>query len=92
MKKWIHYPVIEGETTRQAHCDMPAGTFDREVGREGFFGPATQMHHKHAPTGWIRMEGPLRPRSADINEVSSRTGSPADAVLLLHNAACKVRT
>ncbi|WP_151703664.1 homogentisate 1,2-dioxygenase [Nitrincola alkalilacustris] len=92
MKKWIHYPVIEGETTRQAHCDMPAGTFDREVGREGFFGPATQMHHKHAPTGWIRMEGPLRPRSADINEISNRADSPADAVLLLHNAACKVRT
>ena len=41
MKQWIPFVKTEGETTRQAHCDMPAGTYEREIGREGFFGPAS---------------------------------------------------
>ena len=49
-KKWIGFPLQEGEVSRQAHADLPRGTFERELGREGFFGPVTHMHHKHAPT------------------------------------------
>ncbi|MBM3557592.1 MAG: homogentisate 1,2-dioxygenase, partial [Alphaproteobacteria bacterium] len=52
MKNWIDFPRIEGVASRQAHCDLPPGTFEREAGREGFFGPATHFYHAHPPTGW----------------------------------------
>lgn len=48
----ILLPRSEGEFSRQAHCDLPEGTFEREMGREGFFGQATHLYHAHAPTGW----------------------------------------
>ncbi len=34
-------PRVEGVASRQAHTDLPDGTYERELGREGFFGPAT---------------------------------------------------
>ncbi|MDE0972600.1 MAG: hypothetical protein OSA01_10130, partial [Arenicellales bacterium] len=61
MKNRIPPVWIEGTTSRQAHCDLPAGTYEREVGREGFFGPASQIHHAHPPTGWTSFEGPTQP-------------------------------
>ena len=64
-KNWIEFPRVEGETSRQAHADLPAGTYEREIGRDGFFGPATHIYHKHPPTGWSSFEGPLRPRAFD---------------------------
>ena len=50
---WIQLPITEGTSSRQAHCDLPEGTYERELGREGFFGPATHMLHSHPPTSWI---------------------------------------
>ncbi len=26
-KNWIEFPRVEGEASRQAHADLPAGTF-----------------------------------------------------------------
>jgi len=50
MRKWINFPHREGTISRQAHADLPAeGIYEREVGRSGFFGPATHLHHKHPP-------------------------------------------
>lgn len=49
MKNWISFPHVEGLASRQAHCDLPEGTYEQEMGREGFFGPASQIHHKHPP-------------------------------------------
>ena len=48
----ISFPRVEGRASRQAHADLPEGTFERELGKDGFFGPATMMYHTHAPTGW----------------------------------------
>ena len=59
-RNWISFPLREGECSRQAHCDFPEGTYEREMGREGFFGPTAHLHHKHPPTGWIDWQGPLR--------------------------------
>ena len=84
MKHWIRLPRTEGISSRQAHCDLPAGTFEREMGREGFFGPSTQMYHKHPPTGWIDWEGPLRPRAFDLGKITIPVKSPWEAVTLLH--------
>ena len=62
-RRWISFPRVEGRASRQAHADLPEGTYERELGREGFFGPATQMYHTHPPTAWSNFEGPLRPRA-----------------------------
>ena len=81
---------LQGDASRQAHVGLPAGTFERELGREGFFGPATQMYHTHPPTGWSNWEGPLRPRAFDLTG-STRAGSPAHLIPLLYNDQLKLR-
>ncbi len=91
MRHWISFPRVEGTASRQAHCDLPEGTYEREVGREGFFGPATQLHHRHPPTGWSRFEGPLRPRAFDFNELKPAAASPWEAQRVLGNRAVEVR-
>ena len=91
MKRWIELPRIEGEVSRQAHADLPAGTFEREIGRSGFFGPASHIYHRHAPTGWTSFEGPLRPRAFDAKAAARTSSSPFDAPFLLCNADAKLR-
>ena len=90
-RKWINIPHIEGEASRQAHADLPPGTVERELGKEGFFGPATHMIHPRAPTGWTSWEGPLRPRAFDCMKLAPAGASPWDATSLLHNAHCRFR-
>ena len=91
MKNWIPFPRIEGLASRQAHADLPEGTYERELGREGFAGPATQMHHKHPPTGWSAWEGPLRPRAFDLARIGKVSASPWDAAAVLGNAHMQLR-
>lgn len=91
MKNWISFPLSQGTASRQAHADLPAGTYERELGKEGFFGPATQMHHAHPPTGWSRFEGELRPRAFDLAKLNSVAASPWEAVEVLANAHVKLR-
>ena len=91
MKRWIELPRIEGEASRQAHADLPAGTFEREIGRSGFFGPASHIYHRHAPTGWTSFEGPLRPRAFDAKAAARAPSSPFDAPMLLSNTAVRLR-
>jgi homogentisate 1,2-dioxygenase len=90
-RNWIAFPRTEGSASRQAHCDLPEGTYERELGREGFFGPATHMYHRHPPTGWIRFEGELKPRAYDTNHLGVFGPTPWDASRLLHNARVKIR-
>ena len=90
-KKWLTFPIQEGETSRQAHCDFPEGTYERELGREGFFGPVTHMHHQNPPTGWIDWEGPLQPRAFDFNQLTANSLSPYDAPVTLENNNLAVR-
>jgi homogentisate 1,2-dioxygenase len=90
-KRWISTPKVEGVASRQAHADLPQGTFERELGKEGFFGPATHMHHAHPPTAWTRFEGPLKPRAFDTTKLSDFGASPWQARTLLGNASVQVR-
>jgi homogentisate 1,2-dioxygenase len=85
MPTWITLPRSEGETSRQAHTDLPANSFERELGKEGFFGPATQMYHKHAPTGWSEFEGALKPRAFDCTKLKQPAATPWEATQLLGN-------
>lgn len=91
MKKWIYRPIVEGQASRQAHADLPAGSVERELGKEGFFGPSTQMIHPRPPTGWISWEGPLRPRAFDLAQRALTEASPWDATSVLSNAHLRLR-
>ena len=91
MRHWISLPRIEGDASRQAHADLPADTYERELGKEGFYGPSTQMYHRHPPTSWKSFEGPLRPRAFDTSRIEAVNPSPWDAVPLLTNASLRLR-
>jgi homogentisate 1,2-dioxygenase len=90
MKRYISYPRVEGRASRQAHAALPAGTFEREMSKEGFFGPASFFHHRHPPTGWTDFEGPLRPHAFDLARLPGECATPWDAPLVLGNQAVKI--
>ena len=75
-RQWIPHMIREGRHSAQAHCDLPAGTYEREMGREGFFGPASHIHHRHPPTGWVDWQGPLRPYAFDLTRLEAASESP----------------
>src|SRR6185503_2060712 len=90
MPKYISFPRVEGTASRQAHADLPKGTFERELGKEGFYGPATQMYHRHPPTGWTSWQGPLRPRAFDLTKLGPADGTdPWAAPGVLSNASLR---
>ena len=91
MKRHISFQRVEGLASRQAHAKLPEGTYEREMGKEGFFGPASHIYHKNPPTGWIDWEGPLRPRAFDLTLLNQIEASPWDAKTVLHNASVQVR-
>src|ERR1700758_5139589 len=88
---FIAFPRVEGRASRQAHADLPDATFERELGKEGFFGPATMMYHRHAPTAWRGWEGPLRPRAFDLAKLADVAGTIWQGALILHHAAATLR-
>ncbi|MGR8980574.1 MAG: homogentisate 1,2-dioxygenase [Gammaproteobacteria bacterium] len=88
---WIPIPKVEGEASRQAHTDLPPNTYERELGREGFYGPATQMYHRHPPTGWKTVEGPLRPHAFDTQKLATSGDDPWQAPLLFSNPNTQIR-
>ena len=90
-RNWIPVRAAQGEHSRQAHADMPQGTYEREISKEGFFGPAAFIHHRRPPTGWVNFEGPLRPRAFDLNGLNAAEPSPWAAGKVLHNAAVEIR-
>ena len=91
------FPLRKGLHARQAHVDLPPGTFEEEHARQGFFGRTTHLYRLHPVTDWTRIEGPLRPHSYDLNGLqpgaaesirSSMFGSTEAAfapICLLHN-------
>lgn len=90
MKNWIQFAVSEGETSNQAHAKMPEGTFEREMGKEGFFGPATHFYHRNPPTDWTNFEGPLKPQAFDFGKAAQDGATPWNAKIMLQNASCKI--
>jgi len=89
------FPLRKGRIARQAHVDLPEGTFEEEFARQGFYGRTSHLYRRHPVTSWTRIEGPLRPRSYDLNRLAlyqdldaSRFGSREPAfspVCFLHN-------
>lgn len=62
-------PYIRGRVAAQAHVSLPEGTVEEEFARNGFFGRYAHLYRTEAPVAWTRIEGPLRPRAFDLNEV-----------------------
>ncbi len=91
MKRYIPVSRVQGTASRQAHCDLPEGTFEREMSKEGFFGPAAFFHHRHPPTGWSDFTGPLRPHAFDLARLPTSPASPWAAHEVLVNAHCRIR-
>ena len=57
----------KGRTARQAHVGIPAGLYEEEYGRDGFYGRYTHFYRTAPPVAWSRIEGNLRPRAFDLN-------------------------
>jgi homogentisate 1,2-dioxygenase len=91
MPKYISFPRVEGTASRQAHADLPKGTYERELGKEGFYGPSTQMYHRHPPTGWTSWQGPLRPRAFDLTKLPHGIADPWSIPDVLSNASLKLK-
>jgi len=92
MIRRIAFPLRKGIFSRQAHTDLPEeGMYEREVSREGFFGPASHLHHRHPPTGWSGFEGELRPRAYNLLELPCEQQSPWDTPVALYNNDCQIR-
>src|ERR1035438_3133488 len=97
---YIGFPRIEGLASRQAHADLPERTFERELGKEGFFGPAT---HWYISSGWamrvsvFRRPGNSPPSSFSFLQITSVTLRWSDKPLLwpvpqvLHHKSNKPR-
>lgn len=65
----MEFVFSKGVVSKQAHVSIPEGTYEEEHGREAFAGRASHLYRKHPPTAWTRIDGPLRPRALDLNEM-----------------------
>ncbi len=91
MKQYISYPRVEGTASRQAHADLPEGTYEREMSKEGFSGPAAFTYHRNPPTGWTSFEGPLQPRAFDLSQVGDTSACPWGSPDIMFNQAVRCR-
>lgn len=90
-KRILAIPGGEGIYSRQAHADIPEGTYEREVGRDGFFGAATHFYHRNMPTAFESISGSIRPRAFDPMRFNGLAASPWDAPEMFRSAALSVR-
>ena len=74
------YLNSKGKFPRQAHVGIPEGLCEEEHGRNGFAGPVSHLYRSHPPTGWVRIDGPLRPRAFICQLPAS-----AEPVLMMHS-------
>jgi homogentisate 1,2-dioxygenase len=75
----MDFVFSKGKVAKQAHVGVPEGTYEEEHGRETFFGRASHLYRTHPPTAWTRIEGPLRPRAFDLNEMKPEDQVEPDA-------------
>ena len=73
----------KGKVPLQAHVGIPEGLCEEEHGREGFTGPASHLYRTHPPTGWVKIEGPLKPRAFDCAQFSTKRTPSMTALSIL---------
>jgi homogentisate 1,2-dioxygenase len=79
----------KGKFTPQAHVDIPQGTYEDEHGRKGFYGRATHLYHKNAPTNWQKIEGECRPQAFNFLKLAAGR-DPWQATFALENNDVKI--
>ncbi|MBM3760547.1 MAG: homogentisate 1,2-dioxygenase [Acidobacteria bacterium] len=86
------YPVKKGQVAHQAHVGLPAGAYEEEHGRKGFYGKTAHLYHANPPTGWTRFEGKLRPHLLDLNRITptDQTDAQGQPTPVLGNAQIRV--
>ncbi len=75
----------QGSVSAQAHVHTPEGTYEEEHGRNGFFGRTSHLYHRHPPTGWIRIEGELKPRAYTAIQLDGAPHGQAEFFLENHD-------
>ena len=80
----------KGKVPDQAHVGIPQGLYEEEHGRDGFTGPVSHLYRAHPPTGWVKIEGPLKPRAFDCAKLSPSTGSTSKSVLAMESQDVKL--
>jgi homogentisate 1,2-dioxygenase len=83
-------PHVRGRVASQAHVGLPEGTVEEEYARNGFFGRYAHLYREHAPVGWTRIEGPLRPRAYQLATIAPGDYLAA-RVPLLANPDCRIQ-
>lgn len=68
------YQYSQGSNHKQGHKGIPAGQFEEEQGRKGFFGRVSHLLKSEAPTKWTNIQGPLKPHLFDLVEMKYKTG------------------
>lgn len=86
------FPQSKGKVSKQAHVGVPEGTYEEEHGREAFAGRASHLYRSHPPTAWVRIEGPLRPRALNLNELKppDLTDPEGEWAKVLSSQSCRV--
>jgi homogentisate 1,2-dioxygenase len=81
------FTLKKGTFAAQAHVGIPEGTYEEEHGRNGFFGRVSHLYHAHPPTGWTRIEGPLRPHAIRCQDLKpgNMNDPRGDAMAFLYN-------
>lgn len=78
----------QGAVTPQPHVKIPQATYEEEHGRRGFFGRTSHLYHRHPPTGWLRIEGDLKPRAYYATKAEGAEFGQAN--WLLENHDCRL--
>ena len=78
----------QGSHSMQPHVKVPEGTYEEEHGRQGFFGRVSHLYHRHPPTGWLRIEGPLKPHAYYASEAPGQDQGQPD--ILLRNSDVQI--
>lgn len=81
----MHYR--KGQTTLQAHVDVPEGLYEEEYARQGFFGRTSHLYRHQPPVGWTAIEGDLRPEALRVLEMAELSNEDfwEGRVAFLHN-------
>lgn len=88
----MNIPYVKGVVTQQAHVGVPEGTFEEEIGRNGFFGKYAHLYRKNSPVDWTRIEGDLRPRAYDLRLIEKNEPSIELRREILFNKDVRIAT
>lgn len=83
-------PHVKGIVAKQAHVAIPDGTFEEEIGRNGFFGKYAHLYRQHSPVAWTRIEGPLKPQAFDLRHQSAGSDYLTNRKAYLSNDDVKI--